>query len=129
MCFNFIIKPFYNFIVNLWERYPVYIYAVKNYSKDYPEEDYPYCGICMIDYSITEYSTKYLGHNLYRNNLYAVLEYCNHTFHKDCIDKWIRQCEEIRKTPSCPYCRKIIRKYSTTTIIDLEAMGTLLVDD
>ena len=32
---------------------------------------------------------------------------CGHTFHKKCIDKWFR----FEKSPSCPVCREIFKKY------------------
>ena len=50
------------------------------------------CNICMENYSDNENLTKL---------------YCNHTFHKDCIENWL--CNEH---VTCPICRTDIRNDS-----------------
>ena len=45
------------------------------------------CDICLDNYKIGEYKRK--------------LHYCNHTFHRKCIDKWLH----ISKNMECPLCR------------------------
>ena len=42
------------------------------------------CSICLDDIT---------------NNNITILKECNHTFHKECIDKW-------KHHNTCPYCRK-----------------------
>jgi E3 ubiquitin-protein ligase RHA2 len=33
---------------------------------------------------------------------------CNHTFHKKCIDKWLKCTMKERETVNCPICRHVI---------------------
>lgn len=33
---------------------------------------------------------------------------CNHVFHKNCLDKWIREFDAKTTSPTCPCCRKTI---------------------
>jgi hypothetical protein len=44
------------------------------------------CNICMEEYKYKQYK--------------RILPICNHTFHKKCIDNW------LKKNSSCPVCRK-----------------------
>lgn len=48
------------------------------------------CSICQEDYTTKEYKRSLT---------------CGHTFHKRCIDKWMRTSPNL----DCPYCRKSIK--------------------
>lgn len=67
----------------------------KVYSTSYKlcKNNIVYCPICISDVSPNEYI--------------RVLE-CNHTFHKKCIDKWIKKCILDESKMRCPMCRKNI---------------------
>lgn len=45
------------------------------------------CHICLDNYKVGEYK--------------RILHYCNHTFHRKCIDQWLY----ISKNMECPLCR------------------------
>jgi len=49
--------------------------------------DHTKCDICLNTYQIGEYK--------------RILHYCNHVFHRKCIDKWLY----MSKNMECPLCR------------------------
>lgn len=53
------------------------------------------CGVCCEDNS--------------KNDITRELE-CGHTFHRKCIDQWIKQRWSDRKTPDCPMCRNKLKE-------------------
>ena len=52
-----------------------------------------YCSICISDVSNKEYIRELN---------------CKHTFHKKCIDKWIKKCINDEIEIKCPICRENI---------------------
>lgn len=46
------------------------------------------CPICLIDDKHVVIKTE-----------------CKHEFHKECIDKWVLQCQTNNKLSTCPICR------------------------
>ncbi|XP_004300873.1 PREDICTED: putative RING-H2 finger protein ATL21B [Fragaria vesca subsp. vesca] len=52
-----------------------------------PEPDNKTCPICLCDYQAKE--------------ILRTVPECNHYFHADCIDTW------LRKNPTCPLCRNL----------------------
>ena len=52
------------------------------------------CAICLSSLS---YSSDYFQ-----------LKYCEHSFHKTCIEKWAKTCVQRDDLPSCPLCRSVV---------------------
>ena len=45
------------------------------------------CPICITD-----------------NNSTSISLTCNHTYHSECINPWVQQCNILEKIPLCPLC-------------------------
>jgi E3 ubiquitin-protein ligase RHA2 len=56
-----------------------------------------YCVVCLQHVKSNEY--------------YRELN-CKHSFHKKCIDKWMKKCIDYNHTASCPICRSNAEKLS-----------------
>ena len=39
------------------------------------------------------------------NNSYSISLTCNHTYHSECINPWVHQCNTLEKIPMCPLCK------------------------
>lgn len=52
-----------------------------------------YCSICITDVASNEYIRELS---------------CKHTFHKKCIDKWMKKCIIDEVELKCPMCRTIV---------------------
>jgi hypothetical protein len=53
------------------------------------------CSICLEEYCEGSHSE-------------LIYTKCSHTFHKDCIGKWIHRCKDNSSSYSCPLCRREI---------------------
>lgn len=54
-----------------------------------------YCSVCCDKVKSTEYIRELN---------------CKHTFHKKCIDKWIKHCIKNEEDINCPLCRTFVSK-------------------
>lgn len=80
---------FYN--VNLYKKAQKQFFLkniLPKYKKIKKEDTNEQCTICLEDYM----------ENTYKRTLE-----CNHHFHKKCIDKWLKKCED--ENIHCPICR------------------------
>lgn len=58
--------------------------------QSYSEDDDMMCSICLVE----------LG----KEDAVCQLSRCNHVFHMECIEKWIKYCDQF----TCPLCRSIV---------------------
>lgn len=61
-------------------------------NKEYPKTD---CSICLEEIS-------------FKNKKDIVELDCNHLFHKNCLNPWIRNSLRFNNSVGCPLCREII---------------------
>lgn len=77
------------------------------------------CNLCVIKDKKHDCTKRTLHKeeecSICKENLYSSLDklfvnLCGHYFHSYCLQKYIQNCEEDQKLPSCPLCRTVIKK-------------------